>query len=186
MTPRSPQQRPPWPEPDPKSSAEIVIQAVVDGVDQLALTMERKWGVGRLRLLVEDELRARFDAQQAKLDAALVAGQLAYVQAQALGMRRAWQALDQAATAAGAVPLAPEVWECVLPGSGEVVAIVRSAAEAHHVARRQRVFTLVEVARLIEALGEGVLEVKRVFPGAAVAEIRSGAAGRENTDAPPF
>jgi hypothetical protein len=52
-----------------------------------------------------------------------------------------------------------------------VVAIVRSEAEAHHVCREIRVFTLAEIARLIEALGATALEVKRVFPGAAITRV---------------
>jgi hypothetical protein len=88
-------------------------------------------------------------------------------------MRRAWAALDAAATNAGHAPLSPEVWECVLPESGEVVAIVHSEAEAHHVCRDCRVFTLAEIGRLIEALGDAVLEAKRAFPGAEVTGIRN-------------
>ena len=85
-------------------------------------------------------------------------------------MRRAWSALDRAAHNAG--ELAPEVWECVLPSTGEVVSLVRTEAEAHHVARECRVFTVTEVAILIEALGNGVLAVKHSFPGATVTGIR--------------
>ena len=41
----------------------------------------------------------------------------------------------------------------MLPSSGEVVAIVRTEAEAHHVCREMRVFTLEEIGRLIEGAG---------------------------------
>ena len=49
---------------------------------------------------------------------------------------------------------------------------MRSEAEAHHVAREGRVFTVAEVAILIEALGEACFAVKHSFPGATVAGIR--------------
>ena len=101
-------------------------------------------------------------------------------------MRRAWLALDQAAEAAGAAPLSPLVWECVLPSSGEVVVLVRTETEAHHLARDQRVFTVAEVACLIEALGEGLLQVKAVFPGAALAKVRRHPADPEQVDVPPL
>jgi hypothetical protein len=39
---------------------------------------------------VDDALRAKFDAQKAKLDAAIATSQEVYVRAQAAGMRRAW------------------------------------------------------------------------------------------------
>lgn len=148
------------------------IRSMVDGLDQAALAMERKWGVGRLRLLVSDFLRAKFDEQKDRLDAALRSGEERFVAAQVEGMRRAWTALDRAAHEAGASPLAPQVWECVLPSTGEVISLVRSTEEAHHVAREGRVFTVAEVAILIEALGDGVLTVKQKFPGAAVTGIR--------------
>jgi hypothetical protein len=148
------------------------IQALIDGLDQVAFAMERKWGVGRLRLLVSDFLQAKFDEQKDRLDAALATGDEGHVSVQIEGMRRAWAALDLAAHEAGAQPLAPEVWECVLPSTGEVVSLVRTAEEAHHVARECRVFTVAEVAILIEALGDGVLNVKQKFPGAAVTGIR--------------
>jgi hypothetical protein len=54
----------------PMSSGAYRIQAMVDGLDQIAVAMERKWGVGRLRLLVSDSLRAKFDEKKDRLDAA--------------------------------------------------------------------------------------------------------------------
>ena len=87
-------------------------------------------------------------------------------------MRRAWEGLDRAAHEAGEAPLAPQVWECVLPDTGEIVSLVRTEADAHHVARAGRVFTLAEDAILIAALGNGVLEAKKQFPGATVTGVR--------------
>ena len=148
--------------------------------------MERKWGVGRLRLLVSDLLRAKFDAQKDKLDAAIATNQEQYIRAQAEGMKRAWSALDKAASEARHLPLSPEVWECVLPSSGEVVAVVRTEAEAHHVCREMRVFSLEEIGRLIEGLGPTVLEAKRMFPGATVTGIRKPEIDWEKGDDLPF
>ena len=133
---------------DPMAPPEYAIRAILDGLDHIAVTMERSWGVGRLRLLVSDLLRAKFDAQKDKLEAAIATNQVSYIRAQAEGMKRAWAALDQAAREVGHPPLSPEVWECVLPASGEVVAIVRTDAEAHHVCREMPVFTLAEIGRL--------------------------------------
>src|SRR5512147_2879673 len=86
---------------DPQAPSEYAIRAIIDGLDQLACEMERKWGVGRLRLLVGDLLRAKFDAQKDKLDAAIATKQEHYIRAQAEGMKRAWAALDKAAREAG-------------------------------------------------------------------------------------
>jgi hypothetical protein len=86
----------PDPSVDVSSSSTYRIQAMVDGLGQLALAMERKWGVDRLRLLVSDLLRAKFDEQKDRLDQALATNNEAFVRAQVEGMRRAWTALDRA------------------------------------------------------------------------------------------
>ena len=72
----------------------------------------------------------------------------------------------------GETPLAPQVWECVLPDTGEIVSLVRTEADARHVARAGRVFTLAEDAILIAALGDGVLEAKRQFLARQVTGVR--------------
>jgi hypothetical protein len=61
---------------------------------------------------------------------------------------------------------------------------VRREVEAHHLARYRQVFTVAEVGALVEALGQGVLDVKRVFPGSAVLEVRRRPAEEEGADAP--
>ena len=157
---------------DPMAPSKLVIKAIVDGVDAHRSGDGAQVGCRPARLLVGDTLRIKFDAQKAKLDAALAAGQETYIRAQAEGMRRAWLALDRAATEDGAQALAPEVWECVLPASGEVVSVVRTEAEAHHVARDGEVWTLAEIGVLIERLGDDVRQVRRTFPGSAVVEVR--------------
>ena len=86
---------------DPQAPSDYAIRAIIDGLDQVACEMERKWGVGRLRLLVSDLLRAKFDAQKDKLDAAIATNREQYVRAQAEGMKRAWTALDKAASEPG-------------------------------------------------------------------------------------
>ena len=157
---------------DVMASAQYRIWAMVEGVKTVAHAMELKWGVGRLRLLVSDPLRAKFDEQSDRLDAALATNQEHVVRIHADGMRRAWAALERAAQDACEQPLSPLVWECVLPETGEVVSLVRTDAEAQHVAREGRVFTVAEVATLIAGVGDAMLDVKQWFPGATVTGIR--------------
>ncbi len=150
------------------------IQAVIDGVDNIAKTMELKWGVGRLRLVVSDDLREKFDRQYEKLNGAIWAGVSREVEIHGPGMIRAWQALDAAATAAGELPLDPVVWETVTE-SGTVLAVVRTNADAHAVVASGRavdVWTMEEVGRMAEASGI-VAKIKTTFPGAKVTRILS-------------
>lgn len=149
-------------------------QALVDGVEHLRGEMERRWGVGRLRLVVEPELRLRFDRQDELLAMAVERGTIEDVRREAERMVRAWRALDGAARAVGASELSPLVWEVELE-DGRVAALVRTTVEARHVAkegRRLELWTLEEIARLIVAFPT-VVKAKELWPGAEVVSARS-------------
>jgi hypothetical protein len=155
-------------------SADRFAQAAVNRLDEIAHAMERKWGIDRLPRLVDAALAARFDAQSEKLNAALRSERPDAMAMQAAAMERAWKALDAAAIATGHEPLAPIIWETVIPSTGEIVAIVRTAEEASAVARERNgsVYTLAEVAVAIDAFGDQVRAVKAQFPGASVTAVR--------------
>jgi hypothetical protein len=95
------------------------------------------------------------------------------VRVESLRMTVAWKSLSQAAEAAGAADLAPEVWEAVTP-DGVVLAVVRGDEDAGAVVREGRavvVFTMSELATMVHHYRE-VVKVKDVFPGATVERIR--------------
>ena len=149
-------------------------QAEVDELDLVAIEMERKWGAGRLRLLVDTVLREKFDRQRYLVNQALWHGQLQDVITQARRMVKAWQALDRAAAAAGRPELDTQVWEVTLP-DGSVAAIVRDPHQAGKVAaenREVRVYTLNEIGHLIHNFPE-LSKAKIVFPGASVEKVRT-------------
>ncbi len=150
------------------------ITSSLDGLDHVATDMERKWGIGRLRLLVDDGLRLKFDRQAAMLDKFLWDDQVpcADVVGKIQAMRRAWVALDQAAGALGVSTLPAAFLECPLPDGG-VIAIVAedSGAALPADGRRVTVYSTAEIGRMVAAWA-GVLEVKREFPGATVSQIR--------------
>jgi hypothetical protein len=158
------------------SGVGMAIQGLVQSVDVLTDEMERKWGVGRLRLLVSDDLRERFDRQWCKWQAAYAARDLTAVRAHSEAMRRAWAALEAEAKDANHAPLAPEIWEARMP-DGTVLAVVRTQQEAHSLARDGReckVWTLDEVGRVICAW-EGRRWVEALhehFPGSKVEAVR--------------
>jgi hypothetical protein len=151
-------------------------RAYLDAADLLAATMERKWGADRLRLLVGPELREKFDRQRYLLNQAIWHGDLEAVRRESQRMVNAWQALDAAATTAGAELLAPQVWE-VAVGEGAdayVAAIVPDNTHAHAVTAQGRkvvVFTLDEIAKLLAAM-PAITKTKTLFPGAAVTAVR--------------
>jgi hypothetical protein len=151
----------------------ISAQAHIDGVDAIAMAMERKWGVGRLRLLVSPELREKFDRQRYLLNQAIWHGDLEAVRVQSARMASAWQALDKAAETARALKLDPNVWEVRLE-DGSVAAIVRSPEEAMwviHSGRKLAIYTTEEIGRLLSHYPQ-IAQVKSAFPGATVEAVR--------------
>ena len=152
----------------------LAIQAIVDGVDEVAASMERTWGVGRLRLLVGDLLRAKFDAQAGKFDAAVDAGLEVDVLKHGEAMKRAWQALDKAAREAGHKPQPPTVWEVVGPTTGQVFALVRTSADASMIQQPNSigsVWTLDDIAVVLEALPPAAHGIKTLWPEAVVKRV---------------
>jgi hypothetical protein len=169
----------------PSADDADTLQAYLEGVDETARELEAKWGFDRLPMLVDEELRARFHRQRRKWQDAMAEAwsaerltrpQLDAAIARSLAMKRAWQALDQAAEEAGARPVAPWVWEAVLK-DGAVVAVVQTDAEASRViaeGRHVQVYTLREVANIIDALPSVLRQAKHEFPGAKVLPAPAG------------
>ena len=162
-------------------------RAATDGTDELAVQMEAKWGVGRLRLLVSDEWREKFDRQRRLYNEAIDRGSLEEVRHESKRMGAAWRKLDAEASASGKSPLAPEQWEIMNEGGLEVIIIVRDELDAINVARNNRactVYSLAEVGRILAAYPE-IANIKHAFPGAVVTAARRRTdpvdlAGREN------
>jgi hypothetical protein len=148
-------------------------QAEIDEADALAIEMTKRWGTGRLRLLVSPEWRLKFDRQSFLFNQAMWHGTLEDVIRESRKMCAAWRKLGALAEEAGAAPLDPEVWEVDLP-DGSVAVIVRDdeAAEAvDRLGRKVQVYTLGELANLIHGF-PSLVKAKQVFPGATVEAVR--------------
>lgn len=152
----------------------ITAQSYIDGADQVAVEAERKWGVGRLRLLVSAELREKFDRQRYLFNQAIWHGDLEAVRREAARMATAWWALDKAAMAENKSPLAREVWEVPL-ADGTVAVIVPDSHQAHAAVaegRKVAVYTLEEIGRLLSDY-RATVDAKLTFPGATVTAVRT-------------
>ena len=149
-------------------------RSYIDGAQALQIEMEKKWGADRLRLLVSQELREKFDRQRYLLRQAIEFGPLENVRRESERMITAYRVLDTAAKAAGASPIDAEVMEIAL-SDGVVLAIVGDPDDTRRALARQDgrkmvVYTLEEVARLL-ADYPGVIKAKYVFPGATVTKV---------------
>jgi hypothetical protein len=143
-------------------------------LDDLSNAMERKWGIDRLTRLVPPEAQARWVAtlEACKDEWTLQADKDAM-------MMRAWRGMDAAATAAGAEPLPPGLWE-QRADDGTIVIICRDAEHAQveilrakHDGRTVATWTLEEVVRVVMAQNSAVInEIKTAFPGAVVERDR--------------
>lgn len=149
-------------------------QERIDETDLVWIEMDRKWGRDRLRLLVDPELREKFDRQRYLYYQAMWEGQLEDVKRESERMIKALRKCDQVATEAGKKPTHPSVWEVVLD-NGTVAAIVREPEAVQFVAADGRylaVYDLEEIGKLLSYLPE-VCVTKELFPGAEVKNIRT-------------
>lgn len=154
---------------------------------------EIKWGVDRLPLLVEAELRDRFWAQMDILNAALMKGSGVEIEQAVAATVRGIEALERRAIERGAEPVSGEVWEETAP-NGSVVAVCRdgaSIAKIRDEGRFDRVYTMSEVAAMVEhweetKAGQLTNKVKSIFPGAMIEDVKPKPAEIELNDEIPF
>ena len=120
-----------------------------------------------MRLLVNEDLRARFDRQRLAYNRSVWRGDLAEVETHAGAMIRGYEALDKAAMEGGAEKLGlPQVWELILP-DGSIGALVQSEAEAEVVldsAAYQMVWTTHEVSEVLREFPTLVMRRFGVVP----------------------
>ena len=152
-------------------------------LDELAATMERKWGVDRLPRLVSRQTADKFAAAQARYRDE-TEGYCTDDRRNVLEgmMERAWAALDAEASARGCFPLPPACYSVKV--DGHIVEIAQDQKHAtvliwwaRNEGRTVAVWTLEEVATVLRLHGIAH-KAKEVWPGALVttppAEMRAG------------
>lgn len=157
-----------------------VLTGFFEAADAMRIKAEQTWGSGRLELIVgrlDPPLLARFRGQQARWRKALEdAWKADYLTRETLNlveqkcgaMQRGWTALDTLAEEAGMRPIHPWVWEARL-ADGSIAAFVETDAEASKViadGRHLHVYTVAEVAALIDMIPQALQLAKVSFPGA--------------------
>ena len=151
-----------------------LIRAAIAGVDEVAVAMESKWGVGQLPRQVaaaSPQLAARFERQKRKFDDAIVTHGEKEILQHSEAMKRGWQMLDKFAIEHGREPLNSDVWELRL-GDGTLVAICKHACHVVNIADGREVWSLEELATMIEAQPALIRKAKQRFPGAVVTGVR--------------
>lgn len=158
----------------------------LDQLDDLASSMERRWGIDRLPRLMPQAWRTKFDTLKAQLDAAITSGSDTTEAATALA--KAWRMMDAKATEQGSFPLPPACYSIRCEDSIVEIAETQEHATAllwwaKNEGRTVAVWTLAEVATVLNLHGIAH-KAKEVFPGAMVTamptEFRPGK--RKTTD----
>ena len=151
-------------------------RSYIDGAEALQIEMEKKWGADRLRLLVSQELREKFDRQRYLWRA----GDRVRPARERPPRKRAHASPPTTRSTAqprrqGASPIDAEIMEIALD-SGTVLAIVGDPDDARRAfarsdGRRMIVYTLEEVATILSGY-PSVNATKQVWPGATVTKVR--------------
>lgn len=166
-------------------------------IDALATSLERKWGIGRLPLLVSRETAERFGYWRDQL-ADLADGEFPdrakLAELEGIVMR-GWHALDAEAEAAGHQPMPPHCFEAEW-APGRVFAIALDEAHKQTLVLRDKaegrdlaIFTIAEVAQLVASIPD-VARIAELFPGAYIsaqpAQHRGGRRKMHIADEIPF
>lgn len=154
-------------------------RAALATYDAVVRAKEVHWGIDRLPLLVEAELRDRFWAQMDVLNVAIEKGSGVEVEEAVASTIRGVEALERRATELGAEPVSGEVWEETTP-KGAVVAVCRDRSEIAKIrdsGRVDRVYAMSEVAAIVEAFEDGkagdlTKKVKSLFEGATIDNVQ--------------
>lgn len=153
----------------------------IKAVDQLVAAMERRWGIGRLRLLVTAETRARFDRADTMWNEAIAIERDGGFPAKSVAdlaamMQRAWAAMATEAEQQGADPVGAAMEAQTASGTVLVVCATRADATAYIQANRATgrdvlVWTMEEVAALCTS-STIINAAKTHFPGCVVQSAR--------------
>lgn len=154
-------------------------RAALATYDAKVRAAEVKWGIDRLPLLVEANLRDRFWAQMDVLNKAIDRGSGVEVEEAVASTIRGVEALERRAIELGAEPVSGEVWEETTP-KGAVVAVCRDRSEIAKIrdsGRIDRVYAMSEIAAIVEAFEEGkagetTKKVKSLFEGATIESVK--------------
>lgn len=148
------------------------IKRWLDRLDEMALAVEAKWGIGNLPRLCSETTAQKYDKQNEKLALAIREQDIRQVQDLVNGFGRAYEVMEREAIEKGNKPSVAEYMEVALE-SGFKLRIAKNGTEARSVTEKGvYVWTLEEVARIIEKDYTLVNLVKAQFDGAEVKSVR--------------
>lgn len=153
------------------NETQLEIKRWVARLDQVAIEYEAKWSIGFLQKNCSKDFQAKWQRQNEKLQDALLAQDIRTVQDLAEGTIRAWGALEKDVLAQGIEPPENDVWEIELD-DGFKFAVTKTSYNARKESKEGlTVFSLEEVARMVQAQYNDVFKVKQKFDGAELKAV---------------
>ena len=157
----------PFPGLDHVDPDQAAIAAAIASLDATVIPLESKHGVGRLPLIVDPQLAARFARALAKLNRAIDENDADGVVKHAAVVKRGWQAMDAAASLNPAVDPNEGVWG--YNHNGVPWTVVLEPSRGHQVAAQGEAGLTVTIAELLTCW---------------CARLDSGSAVRQDSDIP--
>ena len=170
---------------DPNSLNSKKVQSAIIELDKIVSDIEARWGIDRIPMLIDQNLRERFDMQLERLNKAIQMDIGVEVKREAEAMGRAWLHVEKIAVANGHKELTGEFWQAAMP-DGRVLAITQNFDEQYKVSKQypdMLVYSVEEVANILSSWEDHktVVMAKNLFLGAEV--VRVGEKGKyENYD----
>lgn len=156
---------------DKLNAAQYEIKRWIDKLDQVAIAKEAVWGIGNLLEFISQETADKVRRQDQKLADAIKRQDIAAVQELVNGYIRAYDVMENEARLRGHAPIFPEAMEVALP-SGFRLRVAKNANEARSVTEEGvYVWSLQEIAHVIESECTLVNKIKDTFPEAQVTAI---------------
>lgn len=150
----------------------LVGREFINAVDELQNSLNAKWGRGRLRLLANPELRAKYDRQCELYNSAVWYGTIDDLRSQTDRMQKALRALERSAVEAGHQDSQPPFWSVKL-SDGRTLHMVREMRDTWALPPGDVIWSLEEVARLIEAQDAITTALKGTFKGAEIIKVQT-------------
>lgn len=128
-----------------------MVKTQISRLDDVAVSHEVRWGIGRLEQLASPELRVKWDRQVEKVNAAIRAQDINGLYGLVEGSIKGWAALEADALAQGHKPNDAQYWEIKLPESEFTYRVYKTTTDAHSSAPEGVIrYSMAEVARILE------------------------------------
>lgn len=153
-----------------------------DKLDQFVIAKEATWGIGALQTMCSAATAEKIERQNKKLADAVKAQDIRAVQDLVNGFIKGYEIMEKEAIERGFKPIFPECMEFQNKETGFVLRISKNVVEARNLhAEGVYVWSLSEIARVIENEYTLVNRIKNVFPEGEVKAVKNKTAFKEDS-----